>query len=182
MAVIPQRTRYFLAVEGESEQSLVKWWQGLADRQGLHIHLECHPLGGGGFKSMLNQAASARKKGLAKAPYKASFLLVDEDRTDSGNDWPIHRLRTEAATHKITVCCQRPNLEGVLFRMLPGKEHATFSNSASPLSQLTAAWPNYQKPVNARTLENKYSLADLQRIVSHEPDMHELLRTLGLLK
>lgn len=52
--IIQQRTRYFLAVEGESEQSFIKWLQNLADQNGLHVHLDCQPLGGGGYEMMLN--------------------------------------------------------------------------------------------------------------------------------
>jgi hypothetical protein len=179
--IIPQRTRFFLAVEGESEQSLVKWWQELAGQQGLHIHLECHPLSGGGFKTMLERAVSFRKRGVTKGAYKASFLVVDEDRAAAG-DWPISQLKQEAASQNITVCCQRPNLEGMLLRMMPGKENATFTGVSSASQQLVSAWPNYRKPVDARTLGSKYSLDDLKRVARIETDLHELLRVIGLLR
>jgi len=177
---IPQRARFFLAAEGESEQSLVKWWQELSDQQGLHIHLECHPLGGGGFSSMLERAISFRKRGLAKAPYKESFLIIDEDRASSG-DWSVSRLKQEAAAKKIIVCGQKPNLEGLLVRMMPGKEYATFSNASSSLQQLSSAWPSYEKPTDARTLGSRYSLNDLRRIAQIDQDLRLILSAIGLL-
>lgn len=82
---IRKRTRYFVGAEGESEQSLVKWIQELSEQQGLHIHLDCHPLGGGGYGTMLNTAVVYRKRGLTKGSYKASFLLVDGDRAVTGD-------------------------------------------------------------------------------------------------
>lgn len=54
--IVKQRTRFHAAVEGEGEQSFIKWLQNLSDQQGLHIHLDCQLIGGGGYKSMLNEA------------------------------------------------------------------------------------------------------------------------------
>ena len=52
---IKKRARFFVAVEGESEQSFLVWLQVLAQKE-LHIHLDNVLLGGGGFKSMLEKA------------------------------------------------------------------------------------------------------------------------------
>jgi hypothetical protein len=46
---IIRRARFFLAVEGESEQSFVRWLQLLSDEK-VPVHLDSYPLGGGGFK------------------------------------------------------------------------------------------------------------------------------------
>jgi bisphosphoglycerate-dependent phosphoglycerate mutase len=54
--IIQQRKRIFIAAEGESEQSFVKWLQQLSDQQRLHIHLDCQTLEGGGYKTMLERA------------------------------------------------------------------------------------------------------------------------------
>lgn len=76
---IIKRTRHFLAVEGESEQSFVKWLQYLADKEELHVHLDCQPLGGGGYEIMLNRAILySRRKDRSKT--KSSILLIDADR------------------------------------------------------------------------------------------------------
>ena len=38
-AIIKKRARFFVAVEGESEQSFVKWLQSLSEEKNLHIEL-----------------------------------------------------------------------------------------------------------------------------------------------
>lgn len=178
---IPKRTRFFFAVEGESEQSFIKWLQGLTDQQGLSVHLHCQSLGGGGYSSMLKQAHVYRERGLSNGKYKGSFLLVDEDRATSGDDWSIEQLKQEASCHNISLCCQRPNFEALLLRMMPGKERSSRDASAVA-SQLAAAWPTYRKPVNARDLGGKYTLDDLTRIASLEPDLQGMLKSIGLIQ
>ena len=59
--IIKQRQRIFIAAEGESEQSFVKWLQQLSDEKELHVHLDCLALNGGGYKPMLEKAARERK-------------------------------------------------------------------------------------------------------------------------
>jgi len=92
MAPIRKRTRYFVGAEGESEQSFIKWLQDLSEQQNLHIHLDCYPLGGGGYSGMLRTALLYRRRGLSKGGYHRSFLIVDGDRADTG-DLPIGQLK-----------------------------------------------------------------------------------------
>ena len=178
---IPKRTRFFFAVEGDSEQSFIKWLQGLTDQRGLFVHLDSRPLGGGGYSSMLKQAHVYRERGLSNGRYKGSFLLVDEDRATSGDDWSVEKLRGEASSHKIDLCCQRPNFEGLLLRMMPGKERLA-PDASGVASQLVSAWPTYKKPANARDLGGKYSLDDLTRIASLDLDLQGMLKTIGLIQ
>jgi len=176
--IIKKRTRFFVAVEGESEQSFVTWLQILSQRE-LHIHLDGFPLDGGGFKSMLEKAVRLLKRHRKTAgAYQDCFLVLDGDRAEQG-DWPIEKLRREAAKHKITVCVQNPNHEGLLFRMLPGMERE-IPDAASAATKLKSRWPNYQKPVNARTLGRQFTLDDLLRVASVDPDLKALLNKIGL--
>lgn len=176
---IRKRTRYFIGAEGESEQSLVKWIQELAEQQGLHIHLDCHPLGGGGYSTMLGTAAVYRKRGLTKGAYKASFLLVDGDRSATG-DLSVEQLRTQAAGQGLTLCCQMPNIEGLLCRMLPGRERTVF-DATTARRQLLTLWPEYRKPADTRTLARKFSLEDLLRVAAVDEDLAALLRVIGMI-
>ena len=74
---IKKRTRFFVAVEGESEQSFLVWLQVLAQGK-LHIHLDDVLLGGGGFKSMLEKAVKQHARGCKiSGAYKDRFLMVD---------------------------------------------------------------------------------------------------------
>jgi len=174
---ILQRTRFFLAVEGEGEQSFVRWLQELADFRGLHIHLDCKPLSGGGLEAMLKRAIVYRKRGL-KREYEASFLIVDGDRADSG-DCSIDELRRRADRSNIRVCVQQPNQEGLLLRMLPGKERLR-PDKESAIRLLRAEWPDYQKPVDAYTLSQRFSIDDLRRVAAVDLDLQHLLTVIGL--
>jgi hypothetical protein len=98
------RTRFFAAVEGESEQSFVKWLQVLSLEKNLHIHLDGIPLGGGGFKSMLERAVRAHTQRCRIAPYQDRFLIVDRDRAEQG-DWSIEELRRGGSgTQNYSLC------------------------------------------------------------------------------
>ena len=115
--IIKTRARFFVAVEGESEQSFVTWLQVLSQKE-LHIHLDGVLLGGGGFKSMLQDAVRLYKRRCRTAGvYQDRFLVLDRDRAEQG-DWSIEKLKREAAETRITVCVQNPNHEGLLLRMM----------------------------------------------------------------
>lgn len=176
---IPQRTRFLLAVEGEGEQSFVKWLQELADFGGLRIHLDCKPLSGGGLESMLKRSIVYRKRGLTR-PYQASYLIVDADRADRG-DCSIDELRRQAHRSNIRVCVQEPNQEGLLLRMLPGNE-CLRPDKESAMRLLRAQWPDYEKPVDAYTLSQRFSIDDLRRVAVFDHDLQHLLTVIGLLE
>jgi hypothetical protein len=177
---IEKRVRFFVAVEGECEQSFVKWLQVLADARQIHVHLDSFPLGGGGFKSMLSKSVRLHKRRCKiSGAYKERLLIVDADRAGQG-DWPIDKLRREAKKHKIIVCVQSPNHEGVLLRMTEGMEHEK-PDVATAVAKLKHHWPNYEKPVNAQTLGRQFSNEDLLRAASADTDLRTLLKTIGLM-
>ena len=177
--IIKKRVRFFVAVEGESEQSFVAWLQALSENE-LHIHLDGVLLGGGGFKSMLDKAVQQhRRRCKISGAYKDRFLIVDGDRAQQG-DWSIEKLKREAARSKFTVCVQSPNHEGLLLRMMPGMERG-ISVAASSATKLKNRWPNYQKPMNAHALGRQFSLNDLLRVARVDPDLESLLRKIGLI-
>jgi hypothetical protein len=177
--IIKKRARFFVAVEGESEQSFIAWLQVLSQKH-LYIHLDAVLLDGGGFNKMLDKAVQQhRRRCELSGAYKDRFLIVDGDRAQQG-DWSIEKLKHEAARCKFTVCVQNPNHEGLLFRMLPGMERE-IPNAASTGTKLKNRWPNYQKPVNARSLGRQFSLDDLLRVASVDSDLEALLKTIGLM-
>ena len=79
--LIPQRKVIYCAVEGEGEQAFIKFLQILANKNGLHIHLDPEILNGGGYESMLANADRHRAK-RNRSRAKASILLVDSDRAE----------------------------------------------------------------------------------------------------
>lgn len=177
--ILQQRTRIFFSVEGESEQSVIKWLQGLSEQKGLHVHLDCQVLGGGGYKSMLDGALHYKKR---KERYKAkhSILLVDADRAERGDDgWSLSQLRQAASKHKIIVYILQPNLEGLLLRLVAGNEHLQPS-AVTVQQKLRKVWSNYKKPADARTLASKFGLSDLFRVACVDVELKMLLETIGL--
>lgn len=175
--IIKQRIRYFLAVEGEGEQSFVTWLQRCFNKKELHIYLDCHPLGGGGYEKMLNDAVRSLKK---KEKVQSSILLVDADRSPRDDKWSLDQLRKEAFKKGFNVVFQVPNLEGVLLRMLPNKERLQPAVASKVYKQLRQAWPSYQKPADASTLDSKFSLDDLYRVANVDLELKTLLSILGL--
>jgi hypothetical protein len=177
---IKPRSRYFVAVEGESEQSFTTWLQIQLTQRGLPIHLDAVVLGGGGYKSMLaNAVREYRRRSIIRGHYRNQFLLLDRDRTDQG-DWPISKLEQEASKHHIIVCAQSPNHEGLLLRMCIGHEKDTVVASAA-LKKLLAIWPQYRKPVNAQTLQRRYTVQDLIRASEFDDQIKRLLIGIGSL-
>jgi len=177
--IIKRRARFFVAVEGESEQSFVAWLQVLSEKE-LHIHLDSFLLDGGGFKKMLGKAVQQhRRRCKTSGAYKDRFLIVDGDRAQQG-DWSIETLKREAAKYKFTVCVQNPNHEGLLFRMTPGRERE-IPEAATTAIKLKQRWPHYQKPENAYALGRRFSLADLLRVADADTDLETFLRKIGLM-
>lgn len=180
--IIIQRKRIYLAVEGESEQSFVKFLQQISDQNNNHVHLDCDVLGGGGYQTMFSRAIIYRaRREKCKGKAITSILIVDTDRADKNEDgWSLEKLFSVANKNHFNVCLQKPNLEGLLLRMLPGNEN-TCVNAFSAHQQLLKAWKNYQKPADSRTLMNKFSHADLMRAAKSDFHLEGLLVTIGLL-
>ncbi len=176
--VIKIRARFFVAVEGESEQSFVAWLQMLSQKE-LSIHLDSILLGGGGFKSMLQKGVRFHKRRCRTGVYQDRFLIVDRDRAEQG-DWSIEKLRDEASKRHIIVCVQTPNHEGLLLRMLPGMEHE-IPDAGTVAAKLKRRWPNYQKPMNARELGRQFSIEDLLRAAKLDAGLGTFLKKIGLM-
>lgn len=173
------RERIFLAVEDEN-QAFMKWLYELLEEKKCNIHLECKPLCGGGYQSMLEQAVKDYKR-KDRTAAKHRILLVDTDRGESHNDaWSIEQLKTEAEKQKFIVCFQAPNLEGILYRMLPGKERSKLSGS-NTYNLLRKEWSEYEKELNAHKLRSKFSLEDLLRVAKVELELKRLLTLIGLI-
>jgi hypothetical protein len=177
---IKQRTRFFVAVEGESEQSFIKWLQILSAEVNLHIHLDSVVLGGGGYKTMLQSAVAMHKRRCrTTGKYRDCFLVVDTDRAGQG-DWSVDKLRQEAAEHRLTVFAQNPNHEGLLLRMIPGMERQN-PDATSTATKLKNHWPTYLKPANANALQRQFSLEALLRASVADSDLAKFLKKIGFI-
>ncbi len=179
---IALRTTFFLAVEGDSEQSFIAWLQQLCDNTNVSplAHLDCVPLNGGGYKTMFRDTLDLRaRKNRNRA--KATVLLVDADRAERRDDgWSLEQLGRETEKKNIMLCLQRPNHEGLLYRMFPGKQSLQ-PDSSNAKASLKKIWPEYEKKkVNASTLGKKFSLEDLQRTAKADAELKKLLSLIGL--
>lgn len=180
--IIIQRKRIYLAAEGEGEQSFIHFLQQICVKTNIHVHLDCDVLNGGGYKTMLERAITYRsRKEKYKGKAKKSILVVDTDRADKKDDgWSLETLAKEANKKRFAICLQKPNLEGLLLRMLPGNEQLS-PNASSAHKQLLKEWKNYQKPADGRTLMNKFSFEDLKRAAKADKHLKDLLITIGLI-
>jgi hypothetical protein len=177
--IIKPRKRFFVAVEGDSEQSFVRWLQMLADARGLSIHLENAPLDGGGYHSMLKSAIQERdRQAKNKGKFRECFFIVDADRAEKP-DWSLKKLRKEADKHGFTSVIQRPKHEGILYRMTPGKEK-DIPTASTTMTKLRSVWSTYSKPANANALNRRYSYDDLIRVAKVDPDLMAFLLRIGL--
>jgi hypothetical protein len=177
---IIRRRRIFIAGEGEGEQSFIKWIQGLSCQVGLHVHLDCQPLDGGGYETMLNRAVcELKRKEKSKGKFSSSFLLVDGDRGKRNEDgWSLSQLKEKASKQDMKVCIQDPNQEGWLLRMMPGNERLQ-PNRVNMQKQLRSVWPDYQKPIDSQTLHLRFKLDDLLRLARVDAELKMLLSVIG---
>lgn len=178
---IQQRKPFLFAVEGDSEQSLVRWYQSLCDQQGLHLHLDPQNLFGGGYKSMLEKAELLQER----KNVKQSFLLVDSDRgLSQGRDdsWSIDDLRRKANKKGIIVCAHNPNIEGFFLRLFSGNEHLKPLPKEAEKRLRKREWPDYERPENAKRIGEKFTLKDLLRLAKVDADLATLLSIFGLKK
>jgi hypothetical protein len=181
MMKIKQRTPFFFAVEGDSEQSLVRWYQSLCDQQGLHLHLDSQNLHGGGYKSMFETAVLLQER----KDVKQSFLLVDSDRSLNqrrDDPWSLDDLKRKAHKKDIFVCAHRPNIEGFFLRLFSGNEHLKPLPKEAEKRLRKKEWPDYEKPENAKRIGEKFTLEDLLRLAKVDSDLDALLLILGLKK
>ncbi|MFA6036812.1 MAG: hypothetical protein WC748_01665 [Legionellales bacterium] len=173
------RKRIFLAVE-DKNQALMKWLYWLLEDKNCNIHLDYEPLNGGGYESMLQKAITTCKR-KDRNTAKHNILLVDTDRADSNNDaWSIAQLKAEAEKRKFIVCLQVPNLEGILYLMLPGKERSKISVS-NAYNLLCKEWPEYENGLTAHMLRSKFSFHDLLRVAKVDLELKRLLTLIGLI-
>ena len=106
------------------------------------------------------------------------LVLLDRDRVDedraAGRDAPAL-----AARSNLEIIYQDPNLEGLLFRLLPGNEQRQVAATRAETG-LRRAWPEYRKPPTVDQLARRLELGDVQRAAQYDQELRRLLDILGL--
>ncbi|MDE0058526.1 MAG: hypothetical protein OXI22_08135 [Defluviicoccus sp.] len=68
----------------------------------------------------------------------------------------------------------RPKLEGLLVRLRPGRE-AHFPAADDADSRLRALWPDYDKPMPAAALRERFGADDLRRAAAHDSELRDAM-------
>jgi hypothetical protein len=121
--MVPRRTRIFIGCEGDCEVALVAWLQRLCDTLGLYHHLDRGPAaaGGGDTLAIVETCRDFRSRGRQKGAYARSLIILDRDRI-AGDGERGRRAIATAAREGFLLVFSKPNIEGLLLRLIIGHE------------------------------------------------------------
>ena len=179
LRAVPRRKRVFVAAEGDGDRALARWLQTLCDEHGLHVHLDVVVAGGGDTRRVVEYAVEQRRRhNETRVRDRGALVLLDVDRLEqdraAGRDPETVPGRADLRLVYLT-----PNLEGVLFRLHPGRE-AQFVAPEDAGRRLQGLWPDYRKPASAASLRRRFDLNDLRRVAACDLDLRDALTFLGL--
>ena len=175
---VEPRRAIFIGVEGESDRAFARFLQRCCDGEGQRLHLIVKPSGGGDSVSVVEEAG----RHLARHPEKRGIhdrlVLLDRDRIEqdleAGRD-----AQTVASRWSLKIIFQDPNLEGLLFRLHPGREQRKIA-AGDALTELRKVWPEYRKPPTADQLSRRFTVSDVRRVARHDEELQKLLEVLSL--
>lgn len=176
---IPQRCRFFLGCEGQSEHSYGTLLQHLSESVSLHVHIERHDLRGGDPLAIVQSAVVRLRQQLrTRGPLLIRAVLLDNDKLGQNptRDAQIPSLVQANGLHLIW---QHPCHEGLLLRHLPGCETLRPGNCEAANLLLQNQWSQYQKPLPANRLLDRIGVPELARAKSVEAHLATLLSALG---
>lgn len=177
--LVPRRKRIFVGAEGEGERSLAQWLGKLCDEQGLLLRLDVVIAGGGDTRRVVEHAVDRRRRrNESRNRDTGALVFLDADRLaqdrTAGRDPETVKGRGDLKLVYLT-----PNLEGLLFRLHPGRE-AQFLIAGDARARLERLWPEYDKPMPAEALRRRFNLDDLRRAARHDSYLRDTLNLLGL--
>ena len=178
----PQRRRFFVACEGDSERGYAAFLQGLAKDLGVAIHLDIRPCHGGDPLAIVETAISELKlRSRRRGAYVGQAVFLDADRRDDVPDRTVlaDRLIRE---HRFTAVWPVPTFEVLLLKHLDGCERLQPPTSALALQQLQDHWPEYRKGMIANELRTRLDYAAVGRAASVLPELHEFLVEIQLIR
>ena len=176
-SVKPRRS-IFIGVEGESDRAFAQFLQRCCDREGRHLHLMIKPGSGGDSVSVVEEAGRYLARHSAKRDIGDKLVLLDRDRIEAdlkaGRD-----AQAVASRWNLKMLFQDPKLEGLLFRLHPGREQRRIT-AGDAMAELRRVWPEYRKPPTADQLSGRFTLSDVRRAARHDRELQKLLEILGL--
>ena len=106
------------------------------------------------------------------------MILIDHDRLE--NDLAADQELVALIKSKdIEIIWQKPNLEGVLYRLHEGNENRIVT-ATDAKGKLTKLWPDYSKKVNVVDIEKRFSVHDLKRAAEFDKQLQNLVTILNL--
>ena len=135
----------------------------MCDEQGLHVHLDVVVAGGGDTRSVVEFALDRRKRHIdskGRDKGKGALVFLDADRLS--RDRAANRdPETVTGRESLRLVYLTPNLEGLLVRLRSGCE-TQLTAADNTTKRLLRLWPEYRKPMPARVLRSRFSLAGLR--------------------
>ena len=178
----PQRRRYFVACEGESEFGYAVFLKLLADESSLTLHLDVRRCHAGDPLAIVETAASElKRRSRQRGAYVGQAIFLDADRRDDVPDRTVlaDRLIRE---HGFKAIWSEPAFEVLLLKHLDGCEQLRPATSALALQQLQDRWPEYRKGMTANELRTRLDYAAVERAASVLPELHEFLVEIQLIR
>ena len=122
------------------------------------MHLDIKLTRGGDSVSVVRETGRHLARQAGQREISGRLVLLDRDRIDedlrAGRD-----ARAVAAGGKLKLIFQDPNLEGLLFRLHPGRERRRMAARAA-LQDLRKVWPDYVKPPTVDQLSQRFALSE----------------------
>lgn len=173
------RKRVFIACEGESERGYAGFLWELAEASGLSLHFDLHLCRGGDHLAVVE---AARDKMKLRAQQHGQFwkqaVFLDGDRRDENAERTRQADRMIAQSGLLPIW-STPNLEALILRHFPGREHAEPPTSDLALQELRRHWKEYEKPISRQALRAKFDMAHVQRAAGTNSGLLEFLKQIG---
>lgn len=180
--LIPQRKRFFLGCEGDSEQAYGALLSRLLEKKRRDIHLHVVNLRGGDAYDLVRLAgqkiSESKKKG--EPPYLKRALLLDSDTTDSAPEKLVEIVRF-ASTLELRLIWQSPCHEALLLKHLVSSSKPKPKTSDEALDRLLKVWNTYRKGSTAAQLMQRISVESIERAAGCEPELKAFLEDIGFL-
>lgn len=178
----PERKRFFLGCEGQSEIAYARLLTEFVRQAGVSAHLDIRRLfpGAGSPSTRVRLAVKLLERPVQKrrVPYAGRFILLDRDQIQ--NRRMAEEAERLAGDHGIKLIWQKPCHEALLLRHLPGRAGDRPLTSKLAESALKAVWPEYKKPMSAASLGKRINMAGLCCTAAVEPGLREFLNDIGV--
>ena len=175
---IPLRRSIFIGVEGRSDRAFVKFLGMWCERKGKHLHLHAEPANGGDSVVVIESAIHYLSKNSSANEFHQRLVLLDGDRIQQ-NMKERHDASKVASSYGLEIILQTPNLEGLFLRLHRGYEQRQLQ-ARDAKAKLKKLWPEYDKPMTAQQLDQRFDLNDLRRAAKYDEHLQRLLTILEI--